>query len=207
MVRAVQVMKKRCTVLRFETKAHLHGFCSVFGESSCAGQRCQLPRIASPKSLWQNDIVNVVCGSDVCEAPFDARTVRDGIDLEFDGGGELFITVRYRQFAYTANSLHSADCDELLSSLIRRCNPALLLCCNDGHLIVEAPDATTITSMIVSGSEFQDNDNDCLYQVVATNSTHVIAICFYPKTNNVFFGTRKSFDIESAKELIEMRLH
>ena len=86
-VRAVQVIKC-CTILRFEnSKAHLHGFCNVFGESSSAGQRCQLPKISSPKSLWLNDIVNVVCGFDVCEAPFNAKTVRDGIvDMEFDGG-------------------------------------------------------------------------------------------------------------------------
>ena len=210
-VRALKVMKC-CTVLRFETKAHLYAFCSVFGEASCAGQRCRLPRTGFPKSLWQNDIVNVVRGSDECEAPFNARTVRDGIDLEFDGGGELFITVRYRRFAYTANSIHSPeDCDELLSSLIHRRNPALFLWeRNDDDQLMEeeAPDATTITSTIVSGSEFQDDDNGCLYRVVATNSTHVVAVCCYPvKNNDAFFGIRKSFEIERAKTLIEMRLN
>jgi hypothetical protein len=79
--------------LRFELKAHLQVLCDVFGESTIAGQRCRLPKIATPKSLWQNDINNVVCGPDVCELLFDAKTVRDGIDLEFDGGSELFNTI------------------------------------------------------------------------------------------------------------------
>jgi hypothetical protein len=121
-VRAVQV-NKPSTILRFETKAHLKALCNVFGEATTAGQRCRLPKILTPKSLWPNDIINVVSGSDVCESSFDRKTVHDGVDLEFDGGSELFITVRYRRFAFTSSSLRDTDCDELLSSLIRRSNP------------------------------------------------------------------------------------
>ncbi len=51
--------KKSCTILRFETKMHLQQLCMVFGESVTAGQRCRLPRVASPKTLWKNDVVNV----------------------------------------------------------------------------------------------------------------------------------------------------
>jgi hypothetical protein len=43
-----------------------------------------------PKSLGKNDVINVVCGSDIAE-PFISRTVHDGVNLEYDGSSELFI--------------------------------------------------------------------------------------------------------------------
>jgi hypothetical protein len=86
--------------MRFETKAHLRKLCTIFGESVTAGQRCRRPRVLSPKTLWQNDIINAVFGSDKCEPTFNPRTLRDGIDLEFVGSSELFITIRYRRYAY-----------------------------------------------------------------------------------------------------------
>jgi hypothetical protein len=194
-VKAAQV-NKSCTILRFETKTHLQRLSNVFGESATAGQRCRLPKISAPKRLWQNDIINVVCGSDNCEPFFNSKTVRDGVDLEFDGCSELFITIRYSRFIYTANCLvNDAECDPLLSSLIRRCNPH----CEEE--VDNNPDAT----IIMNGSEFEDHDG-CLYRVATMNSTHVSAICCYPRHNNAFYGRDKSFDIQLAKELIELRL-
>ena len=195
-VKAARV-NKSCTVLRFETKTHLRRLCNVFGESATAGQRCRLPKISRPKCLWQNDIVNVVHGSDNGEALSNPKTVRDGIDLEFDGCSELFITIRYRRFTYTANSLTDADCDPLLSSLIRRCDPHTC-----SHELVDLDD----TTRIMNGSEMEDHDGR-LYRVVGMNSTHVSAICCYPQRNNAFYGKEKSFAIQFAMELIELRLN
>jgi hypothetical protein len=100
---------------------------------------------------------------------------------------------------YTTNSLCDGGCDELLLSLICRCNPCIH--CHPAELM-EVED-TTHTTSIVSGFELEDH-NGCLYCVVSMTSTQVSAICCYPQSN-VFLGTRKFFDVESAKELIEIR--
>lgn len=122
-VKAARV-ERDCTIVRFETVLQLRRFCQVFGESAIAGQRCRLPKAASPKLLQVNDVINVVSGADAKEVPFNFRTVRPGIDLEFDSNSELFVTVRYQRYAYTTNTTNLSGCDPLLlSSLIRRCNP------------------------------------------------------------------------------------
>ena len=41
-----------------------------------------------------------------------------GVDLEFDGSCELYITIRYSRYAYYSPDLDG--CDPLLASLIRR---------------------------------------------------------------------------------------
>jgi hypothetical protein len=116
--------QKSCVLLRFATKTELQGLCCILGESVTAGQRCRLPKISEPKSLWINDLINVVCGSDVCEPTLISRTTCDGIDLEFDGMCKLFITIRYTRYAYTKSShVVAGGCDPLLSSLILRLNP------------------------------------------------------------------------------------
>ncbi|KAI2498486.1 hypothetical protein MHU86_16012 [Fragilaria crotonensis] len=195
-VKAAQV-SKNCTILRFETKAHLRRLCYVFGESVTAGQRCRLPKISAPKGLWQNDIINVVCGSDAQEPVFNSKTVRDGIDLEFDGCSKLFVTIRYRRYTYSANHLVVAECDPLLFALI---------CRRDPFAVGELQSSEDDCSMIIQGSEFEDSDG-CLYRVVNVDATQVRSRCFYPQRNNTMFGLEKSFDLQTAKELIELRLH
>ena len=121
-------MQRTCVLLQFTTKAELRRLCSIFGESTTAGQRCRLPKISTPKGLRINDLIHVVCGSDANEpATFTSRTrttCDDGVDLEFDGVSELYITIRYTRFAYTRSSLDVAGgCDPLLSCLICRENP------------------------------------------------------------------------------------
>jgi hypothetical protein len=216
-VKAVRVIK-RCTVLRFETKAHLRRLCGVLGESATAGQRCRLPKISTPKNLWQNDIINVVCGADTAKAgAFSIRTVHDGIDLEYDGCSELFLTVRYRRFTYSANSISMpADCDPLLFALICRHDPYVDTANsiqNDTLPVAdEDADDDDAAMVIADGSEFEDCDG-CLYRVVhgmATSvgsSTFIQSRCVYPQSNNPLFGMEKSFDVQIAKDLIERRLN
>ncbi|KAI2510048.1 hypothetical protein MHU86_4342 [Fragilaria crotonensis] len=209
-VKAARV-SKRCTILRFETKIHLRRLCAVFGESATAGQRCRLPKVSNPKHLWQNDIINVVCGSDVAEAVFNLRTVNDGIDLEFDGCSVLFVTIRYQRFAYTTNSLSQAECDPLLFALIGRMDPYNIHV--NGMDDDNSHEADDQVSVIVDGSEF-DFDG-CLYRIVlhgttmtaAENSTRVVSKCVYPMNDNPLYGIEKSFDVRLAKELIERRLN
>jgi hypothetical protein len=213
-VKAARV-SKTCTILRFETKVHLQHLCGVFGESATAGQRCRLPKISSPKNLWRNDIINVVCGSDTVEhGGFNARTVQDGVDLEFDGCNELFVTVRYRRFVYTGSNalVPGVDCDPLLHALICRKNPY----CNDVIGMQENSSQegdTADSAAVVDGSEFEDCDG-CLYRVVLGSSTtthlgssQIRSMCFYPRKDNPLFGMEKLFDIGIVKELIEKRLN
>jgi hypothetical protein len=144
------------------------------------------------KFLEQNDVINVVSGADNAE-PFAARTERNGIDLEFDGSSELFITARYRRYAYTTNL---AECDPLLSSLILRCDP-----------YSGGTGGEDDTSTVMDGSEFEDVDKR-LYRVTGMDGAmHVLATCFYPRRNNELFGCEKSFNMVLAKELIEKRLN
>lgn len=203
-VKAARI-QKRCAVMRFSTKMELLGLCRVFGESVTAGQRCRLPKISSPKSLWINDVINVVCGSDTHEPVFSTRTPHDGIDLEFDGMCELFITIRYTRYAYTPNNIEpTGGCDPLLSSLIRRSNPHKHFSYGLRDEVVPHFDNDSVT--IVHESEFEDDDG-CVYRVTNMNSTHVDARCCYPKHENPKYGCEKTFDRALTKELIQRRLN
>jgi hypothetical protein len=194
-VKAARISRS-CSVMRFETKAQLRQLCRVFGESATAGQRCRLPKITAPKMLGTNDVVNVVRGADTAE-PFSSRTVRDGVDLEFDGSSELFLTIRYSRFAYSPTNLEG--CDPLLYSLIRRCDP---YACDRVLEVGTREDDTTI----MYGSEFEDFDGR-LYRVTGMDAMHVFASCCYPQCNNELLGCEKSFDMPLAKELIQQRLN
>jgi hypothetical protein len=155
-------------------------------------------------------MIHVVCGADTAEAgAFTVRTVHDGIDLEYDGCSELFITVRYRRFTYTANSISNpADCDPLLFALICRHDPYVDIAnsIHNNTMLLADEDGDE------AGSEFEDCDG-CLYRVVhgmATtvgSSTCIQSKCVYPQRNNPLFGTEKSFDVQMAKDFIERRLN
>ena len=139
----------------------------------------------------------MVCVSDAQEPGFNVKTVRDGLDLEFDGCSKLFITIRYRRFTYTASNLVDVECDPLLTALIRRCDP---------YAGIDESEEVEDHAVIVNGSEFEDYDG-CLYRVVSVDTTRVHSRCCYPQSNSVKFGLEKSFDIQLAKELIELRLN
>lgn len=200
-------IQRSCAIMRFETKAHLRQLCTILGESATAGQRCRLPRVSSPKTLWQNDIINAVFGSNEHEPIFNARTIRDGIDFEFDGSSELFITIRYRRYAYRADL---QDCDPLLASLI--CHGRLADSAEGDEDYVlsideDNADAEYSSITIMSGSEFADDVNGFLYRVTRMDSTSVYAKCFFPRRDNDLFQCEKSFDILKTKELIYRRLN
>jgi hypothetical protein len=194
LVKAARI-KKTCIVWRFETVGNLRQIGNVFGESVTAGQQCCLPKVSLPKTLWKNEIINVVWGNNESEPIFNSRTKRDGIDLEYDGSAELFITIRYRRYAYTA-SLHG--CDPLLVSLICRHSRLQATLSND-----EDEEQDDNSTPILVGSEKEDADG-CLYRVVGmTDLQSVLAKCCYPRCNNERFGKEKVLDANLAKELIQ----
>jgi hypothetical protein len=208
-VKAARI-QKTCTILRFATKRELKGLCGILGESIIAGQRCRLPKSAHPKSLWINDIINAVCGCNVRESGFVLRSEYDGIDLEFDGLCELYVTMRYSRYTYT-NRTSKEECDPLLYSLICRCNPYNTFQDGDENAEqqqqeVSLADDCADELLIVHESEFEDPDGGRVYRVSGINSTNVIAVCVYPRHNNPLLGSEKLFDIVLAKELIRQRL-
>jgi hypothetical protein len=211
-VKAARVQKS-CTIMRFSTKTELKGLSRVLGESVTAGQRCRLPKSSEPKSLRINDIINVVCGSDARESGFSARTPYDGIDLEYDGMCELFITVRYSRYAYSRNTSIlgiAGGCDPLLYSLISHSNPYDKVHNNNGELTDQANN--TVSSIdddydtVVEESEFEDSDGRLYRVLTKKNTMRVVAMCIYPNDNNAMLGCMKSFDLALAKELIRKRL-
>jgi hypothetical protein len=185
--------------MRFETVEHLLRLSNVFGDGITAGLRCRLPKVLYPKNIVTNDLINVVCGANDAAVPFVFRTERDGIDMEFDGFSDLFITVRYSRYAYTPNL---EGCDPLLSSLIRRCDP------DTADLPLFAVGGTgKDNSNVFNGSEFVDVDG-CLYRVTGiVDAAYVDATCFYPVSDNHLHGRSKRFDVQLAKDLIEKRLN
>ena len=192
-VKAIRV-KKTCTVLQFETVAHLQQLCNVFGDGVTAGQRCRLPKVSAPKTLWINDLINVVCGSGEPEPVFNKRTAQDGVDLAYDGSTELFVTLRYRRYAYDTSL---EGCDPLLASLLRRQS---LFSKHEDEDDGEMP-------IILIGSELEDS-NGCLYRVVGLADVRsVLARCFHPRLNNPRYGKEKVIDIDLANELIQQRLN
>jgi hypothetical protein len=197
-VKAARI-RKTCTMWRFETESQLRQLCSVFGESVTAGQRCRLPKVSIPKTLWRNDVINVVIGSHEPDPVFKLLTERDGIDFEYDGCAELFITIRYRRYGYGGGA--SLDgCDPLLADLIcRRSLHAPSVDDDDG-----GDDEEDSTTIILIGSELEDVDGR-LYRVTRMNDLQsVLARCFYP---NPAIGIEKVFGIERVKRLIEERLN
>ena len=207
-------VQKTCVLLRFATKTELQASCGILGESLTAGQRCRLPKISAPKkSLWIYDLINVVRGSDICEPAFSSRMTCDGIDLEFDGICELFITIRYTRYAYTKSSHDiTGGCDPLLSSLICCLNPYKQQFNKDG--ILEEVDGTSneevdddaTKTCVHESDEFEDN-NGCVYRASSMNSIHVSAKSYYPRRDNSMYGCKKVFDLARTKMLIQRRLN
>jgi hypothetical protein len=166
--------------MRFETKTHLRNLSKIFGESVTVGQRCRLPKVSVPKTLWNNYIINAVCGSDDCEAEFNSSTIRDGIDLEFDEI-ELFITIWYRRYACSASL---DDCDPLLPSLICRRSVHATPLFNEDAADDDIENQQDID--IMTGSEFVDDDG-CLYRVIKVDLMHVHAKCVYPHVGTMIY--------------------
>jgi hypothetical protein len=133
--------------------------------------------VSVPKTLWRNDVINVVFGNPDPEPVFNLRTERDGIDFEYDGCAELFITIRYRRYGYGGGT--SLDgCDPLLADLIcRRSLHAPTVDNDDG-----GDDDEDKNIIILIGSELEDVDG-CLYRVNRMNDLQsVLGRCFYPNS-------------------------
>lgn len=136
--------------------------------------RKRRPRVDKSVKLQENDKINVVVGSCNPEDPFQARTVKDGIDLRFDGVNELRIAIRYRQYVYepTVNSCPS----HYLRRVIQRLDPRDAADSGFAGESDEQPEPT-----VTLGSEFEYGEAR-LYRVISIDraASRVTAECRYP---------------------------
>ena len=88
------------TMIRFETDDELRALSSVLGELITIDVRKRRPKYSVVESLFVNDIVNVVAGSDAREEPFKVRTNKQGIDLVYDGKTKVRIRWCYQRYQY-----------------------------------------------------------------------------------------------------------
>jgi hypothetical protein len=182
--------------------------CDVFGEAITAGQRCRLPKIRSPKPLSKNDIVNVVCGSETPEEVYNPQTLCNGIDMEFDGISDLFICIRFHRTAYIGVKSDTEAIDPLLSSLISQHNPYQQHIGQIGSELETSRQGNPQVTHIAEESEFEYDG--CIFRVTKTNRERdgcINAKCIYPRgTDNLWYDTERTFDIELVKDLIAERL-
>ena len=167
-----RVISKGGSFLRFETRGQLVALVNLFGETVLCNVRKRRPRVDRSAMLMENDKVNVVVGSCNPEYPFQARSVKDGIDFRFDGVSELRIDVRYRQYVYEPMVMLCPS--QYLRRVIQRLDPRDGVSTSDNS---EIPADPTVTL----GSEFEYGDGR-LYKVIRIDraASQVTAECRYP---------------------------
>jgi hypothetical protein len=88
------------TMIRFETEGQLKCLSSVLGELITMEVRKRRPKYGYVESLHENDVINIVAGSEEPEIPFRHRTDKQGIDFIYDGQNRVRIRMRYERFQY-----------------------------------------------------------------------------------------------------------
>jgi len=106
------------TLVRFETVSELRALSAVLGELVTMEVRKRKPKYTIVESLFVNDIINVVAGSQTREEPFRVRTVMQGIDFLHDGS-KVRIRMRYSRYQYML-PLAEGSPSTILTRAIRR---------------------------------------------------------------------------------------
>jgi hypothetical protein len=166
------VINKQGSFLRFQTRHQLCALVKLLGETVLCNIRKRRPRVDRSVMLQENDKINVVVGSCNQEDPFQARTVKDGIDFRFDEVSELQIDIRYRQYV---NEPMVRSCpSQYLRHVIQRLDPRDAASTSGESDIPAEP---TITL----GSEFKCGVGR-LYHVIRIDraASQVTAECRYP---------------------------
>jgi hypothetical protein len=172
-----RVVSNEGSFLRFQTNRQLCALVELFGETVLCNIRKRRPRVDTSVKILENDKLNVVVGSRYQEDPFKVRTVKDGIDLRFDGVNELRIDIRYRQYVYEPSISRCPS--QYLRRVIQRLDPRG---CNSDNAIVISTSVSEYVSepTIALGSEFEDGGR--LYCVIGIDhaESRVTAECRYP---------------------------
>jgi hypothetical protein len=75
-----------CALLGFKSNTQLQMLRDLLGQTVTYGIRGRRPKLGKLQSIRENDAINVVnVGHNTAEFPFHRRTVKQGIDLGYDG--------------------------------------------------------------------------------------------------------------------------
>lgn len=170
--RKLYVHESNLTILRFETKAQLQRFSSVFGFVTIIGSRMDKPDPNGDfKDLLDQNVLNYIIGNDTIE-PFRRYSKKPGIDLIRKESGsfeeqELIITIRYRKSVFYDSMLH-IDRHQLNVREIYSADPILDLVSLPSTNIVKK-----IHPNIRPGAIFRYN-NGHLYKIKSFNKLHIV---------------------------------
>jgi hypothetical protein len=106
-------------MLRFETEDDLRALSSVLGEMVTIDVRKRRPKYSTVESLFVNDIINVVAGSESREEPFQSRTTKQGIDMVYNGTN-VRIRMRYQRYQYTLPLAEGSPSNILTRAILRK---------------------------------------------------------------------------------------
>ena len=107
------------TFLRLETVNELRAFSAVLGELVTMEVRKRKPKYTIVESLFVNDIINVVAGSQTQEEPFRVRTTMQGIDF-LHGGSKVRIRMRYSRYQYMLPLAEGCPSTILTRAILRK---------------------------------------------------------------------------------------
>jgi hypothetical protein len=163
-------------------------------------KRC--PCVDKSVNLQENDKINVVVGSSNPEDPFQARTVKDGIDFRFDGVNELRIDIRYHQYVYEPSV--SSCPSQYLRRVIQRLDPTRDASDSGFGILSNSTSGESEQSepTITLGSEFEYGVGR-LYCVIGIDraASQVTAECRYPSN-----GANVTLPLVYVVEAIRNRL-
>jgi hypothetical protein len=188
-----RVINKQGSFLRFQTRHQLCALVKLLGETVLCNIRKRCPHVDRSVKLQENDKINVVVGSCNQEDPFQARTVKDGIDFRFDGVSELRIDIRYRQYVY--EPMVRSCPSQYLRHVIQRLDPRDAAS-TSGESDIPAEPTITV------GSEFEYGVGR-LYHVIRIDraASQVTAECRYPSN-----GANVTLPLVHVVEAIRNRL-
>ena len=168
------------TMVRLETEDELRALSSVLGELVTIDVRKRRPKHSIVESLFVNDIVNVVAGSDAQEEPFKVRTKKQGVDLLQDGT-KVRLRIRYQRYQYNLPLADGSPSTILTRAIMRKrpLGPGEDASDDDEDRFA-LPAGGDEASVVIIGRQFDHQDR--IYEVVATNlaGVTVSAKVFWP---------------------------
>jgi hypothetical protein len=107
------------TMLRFETEDDLRALSSVLGEMVTTDVRKRRSKCSAVESLFVNNIINVVAGSESREEPFQSRTTKQGIDMVYNGTN-VRIRMRHQRHQCTLPLAEGGPSNILTRAMLRK---------------------------------------------------------------------------------------
>ena len=159
-------------LLRFETVGQAQKLIELLGHTSFADVRKQIPRLDNTKgyTCCPGDLVNYVDFAQEIEEPFKKRTLRQGIDLEYDGQ-TLIVVVRYRSYVVNTDN----------TGVLLDCPSARLESLLEGRVKVDDIGQESDLLPITVGAHFQHEN--VIFEVLSFSNNVIRAVQKYPTTD------------------------